>query len=264
MSPDILGPHAGLVVGARALLKPRERRDRQLFLVEGPQAVREAVAAGVVRTILIDHMRDAIVEEFGPIADAFVSPKALDSISDTESPQGIVAICGMPTLDLDNVLGGLTNTVVVCVGLQDPGNLGTIIRTAHAAGVDAVLLTTGCVDLYNSKVLRSTVGSLFHVPVVQGLEMDDIAAALNSHGVQSFGLAGGGDLALFEIDDELLREPTAWWLGSEAKGLPEELRSRVEFVSIPMPGGAESLNAAVAGAVAMYASVRANAAQGAK
>ena len=263
MSPDILGPHAGLVVGARALLKPRERRDRQLFLIEGPQAVREAVAAGAVRTILIDHMRDAIVEEFGAIADAFISPKALASISDTESPQGIVAICGIPTLSLEDVLQASTRTVVVCVGLQDPGNLGTIIRTAHSAGVDAVLLTAGSVDLYNSKVLRSSVGSVFHVPVVQGLEIDDIYAALNSHGVQSFGLAGGGELELFDISNEMLREPTAWWLGSEAKGLPEVLRSRVEFVSIPMPGGAESLNAAVAGAVAMYASVRANAVKGA-
>lgn len=257
MSPDILGPHAGLVVGARALLKPRERRDRQLFLVEGPQAVREAVAAGVVRTILIDHTREGVVEEFGDIADAFVSPKALDSITDTESPQGVVAICAMPTLTIDDALGDDPRTVVVCVGLQDPGNLGTIIRTAHAAGVDAVLTTSGTVDVYNGKVLRSTVGSLFHVPIVQGLAIDGIVAALADRGVQSFGLAGDGTLGLFDIDDELLREPTAWWLGSESQGLPDDLRSRVEFVSIPMPGGAESLNAAVAGAIAMYASVRA-------
>lgn len=257
MSPDILGPHAGLVVGARALLKPRERRDRQLFLVEGPQAVREAVEAGVVRTLLVDHMRQSAVDEFGAIADAFVSPKAMDSITDTESPQGVVAICTMPTLSLDDVLGNEPRTVVVCVGLQDPGNLGTVVRTAHAAGVDAVLITTGSVDIYNGKVLRSTVGSLFHVPVVQGLEIDEIVTALAERGVQSFGLAGGGSLDLFDIDDELLREPTAWWIGSEAHGLPEDLRSRVEFVSIPMPGGTESLNAAIAGAVAMYASVRA-------
>lgn len=257
MSPDILGPHAGLVVGARALLKPRERRDRQLFLVEGPQAVREAVDAGVVRTILVDHMREAIVEEFGAIADAFVSPKAMDSITDTESPQGVVAICTMPTLSVDEVLGDEPRTVVVLVGLQDPGNLGTIVRTAHAAGVDAVLITSGSVDIYNGKVLRATVGSLFHVPVVQGLEIDEIVTALAARGVQSFGLAGGGSLDLFDIDDELLREPTAWWIGSEAHGLPDDLRSRVEFVSIPMPGGTESLNAAIAGAVAMYASVRA-------
>jgi len=257
MSPDILGPHAGLVVGARALLKPRDRRDRRLFLVEGPQAVREAVEAGVVRTILVDHMRQAMVDEFGAIADAFVSPKAMDSITDTESPQGVVAICTMPTLSLEEVLGDEPRMVVVCVGLQDPGNLGTIVRTAHAAGVDAVLVTSGSVDIYNGKVLRSTVGSLFHVPVLQGVEIVEIVTALADRGVQSFGLAGGGSLGLFDIDDELLREPTAWWIGSEAHGLPEDLRSRFEFVSIPMPGGTESLNAAIAGAVAMYASVRA-------
>jgi TrmH family RNA methyltransferase len=120
-----------------------------------------------------------------------------------------------------------------------------------------VLTTPGTVDVYNGKVLRSTVGSLFHVPIVQGLAIDDIVTALADRGVQSFGLAGGGALELFDIDDELLREPTAWWLGSESQGLPDDLRSRVEFVAIPMPGGAESLNAAVAGAIAMYASVRA-------
>lgn len=258
MSPDILGPHAGLVVGARALLKPRERRDRQLFLVEGPQAVREALDAGVVRSLLVDHTREAVMAEFGDLADALVSPKAMESITDTESPQGVVAICAMPGRSLSEVLGDAPGTVVVCVGVADPGNLGTIIRTAHATGVDAVLMTSGSVDVYNAKVLRSTVGSLFHVPVAQGLGIDEIVDALQVRGVHSFGLAGDGRLGLFDIDDALLREPTAWWLGSEAHGLPDDLRSRVEFVSIPMPGGAESLNAAVAGAVAMYASVRAN------
>lgn len=257
MSPDILGPHAGLVVGARALLKPRERRDRQLFLVEGPQAVREALHAGVVRTLFVDHTRQAIVDEFGGVADAFVSPKAMDAMTDTEAPQGVVAICGMPTLTLDDVLDRQVRTVVVCVGVQDPGNLGTIVRTAHAANVDAVLVTSGSVDVYNSKVLRSTVGSLFHVPVVQGLDIADIVSGLSAHDVQSFGLAGGGERDLFSIADSSLRNPTAWWIGSEAHGLPDSLRSQVEFVAIPMPGGAESLNAAVAGAIAMYASVRA-------
>ena len=264
MSPDILGPHAGLVVGARALLKPRERRDRSLFLVEGPQAVHEAIEAGVVKTLLVDHTRDSVVAQFAGAIDALVSPKALASMSDTETPQGVVAICGMPIRGLSDVLDANTRTVVVCVGLQDPGNLGTVIRTAHATGADAVFLTSGSVDLYNSKVLRATVGSLFHVPVVQGLAVDDIHAALDACGVQSFGLAGAADLSLFEIDDANLREPTAWWLGSEAQGLPDALRSRIEFVSIPMPGGTESLNVGVAAAVALYAGVRANAIRGTK
>lgn len=259
MSPDILGPHAGLVVGARALSKPRERRDRQLFLVEGPQAVREALEAGIVRTLLVDHMREAVMAEFGDLADALVSPKAMDSITDTEAPQGVVAICAMPGRTLDEVLDADPRLVAVCVGISDPGNLGTVIRTAHAAGADAVLVTSGSVDVYNAKVLRATVGSLFHVPVVQGLSTDEIADALGARGLHSFGLAGEVAFGLFDIDDELLRDPTAWWIGSEAHGLPDDLRSRVEFVSIPMPGGAESLNAGVAAAIALYASVRAQA-----
>lgn len=257
MSPDILGPHSGLVVGARALLKPRDRRDQQLFLVEGPQAVREALGAGFVQTLLVDHTREAVVEEFGDIADAFVTPKAMDSLTETEQPQGIVAICAMPKRGLADIMADGATLIAVCVEINDPGNLGTIIRTADAAGADAVLVTAGSADVYNGKVIRSTAGSIFHVPVVQQLDVNEIASALDAAGVQSLGLAGGGSTSLFDLDVELLQQPTAWWLGSEAHGLPLAMLSRMQPVSIPMQGSAESLNVATAAGIALFASARA-------
>ena len=256
MSPDILGPHSGLVVGARALLKPRERRDQKLFLVEGPQAVREALAAGFVQTLLVDHTRESVVEEFGDVADAFVTPKAMDSLTETEQPQGVVAICAMPQRTLDDLLAEQPTLLVVCVEVSDPGNLGTIIRTADAAGADAVLLTSGSADAYNGKVIRSTAGSIFNLPVIQQLDPQSLADALQQAGIHSFGLAGGGSTSLFDVGDELLQQPTAWWLGSEAHGLPIAMLSRMQPVSIPMQGSAESLNVATAAGIALFASAR--------
>lgn len=257
MSPDVLGPHAGLVVGARALLKPRERRDQKLFLAEGPQAVREALNAGLVQTLLVDHTRESVVEEFGDEATAFVTTRAIESLSETEQPQGVVAVCTMPLRTLQQVLAEQPTLLLVCVGINDPGNLGTIIRTAHAAGADGVLVTSGSVDVFNGKIIRSSAGSLFQVPVVQGLDPLATAASLSAAGIASYGLAGLGATSLFDLHDELLREPSAWWMGSEAHGLPDELLARMQPVSIRMPGHAESLNVAVAAAIAMFASVRA-------
>ena len=127
------------------------------------------------------------------------------------------------------------------------------VRTAHAAGVDAVLCTSGTVEMFNGKVIRSSAGSLFHVPVVQSLDADDLLASLHAAGVASYGLAGSGATSLFDLDDDQLSRPTAWWLGSEAHGLPVSLVRSMQPVSIPMPGGTESLNVAVAAALALYA-----------
>ncbi len=257
MSPDILGPHAGLVVGARALQRPRERRNQHLFLAEGPQAVREALAAGLVRTLFVDHTRPAVVEEFGDEATALVTSRAIESLAETEAPQGVIAVCAMPTRSLADVVHADLGFVVVCVGIADPGNLGTMIRTADAAGADAIVVTAGSADVFNGKVIRSSAGSVFHAPIVQGVEPDEVLDALAEVAVTSFGLAGGGTTSLFDLDDDLLRRPIAWWLGSEAHGLPADVLTRMQSVSIPMPGDAESLNVAVAAGIAMFTTVRA-------
>ena len=149
--------------------------------------------------------------------------------------------------------------VAVLASVRDPGNAGTIIRTADAAGADAVVLSAESVDLYNPKCVRATTGSLFHLPVVVGSPVAEIVAAAHTAGLRVLAADGAGDA---DLDDELdsgrLAAPTAWLFGNEAWGLPAELRALADaVVRVPIHGKAESLNLAAAAAVCLYASARA-------
>lgn len=147
--------------------------------------------------------------------------------------------------------------VAVLAEAQDPGNAGTIIRTADAAGADAVVLVRGSVDATNPKVVRSTAGSLFHLPVLRGAGLGEVLEALDDAGLAVLAADGSGPVGLFDAD-ELLARPCAWLFGNEARGLaPEALEHAEAVVSVPVLGAAESLNVAAAAAVCLYASVRA-------
>ena len=147
--------------------------------------------------------------------------------------------------------------VAVLAEAQDPGNAGTIIRTADAAGADAVVLVRGSVDATNPKVVRSTAGSLFHLPVLRGAGLGEVLEALDDAGLAVLAADGSGPVGLFDAD-ELLARPCAWLFGNEARGLaPEALEHAEAVVSVPVLGAAESLNIAAAAAVCLYASVRA-------
>lgn len=147
--------------------------------------------------------------------------------------------------------------VAVLAEAQDPGNAGTIIRTADAAGADAVVLVRGSVDATNPKVVRSTAGSLFHLPVLTGAGLGEVLEALDGAGLAVLAADGSGPVGLFDAD-ELLARPCAWLFGNEARGLAPEALERAEaVVSVPVLGAAESLNVAAAAAVCLYASVRA-------
>ena len=224
-----------------------------------------------------------------------VDDRALASLSDSVSPAGVVAVCRFLDRPLASVLepstaeesvvepsvaepsvvepstaeesvveeGALApvsrppRLVAVCADVRDPGNAGTVIRCADAAGADAVVLAGHSVDPYNPKTVRASVGSLFHLPVV--LEPDPAAAvrALQAAGLQVLAADGDGDVDLFAAD-ELLARPTAWLFGNEAWGLPAELRELADHVvSIPIFGRAESLNLSTAAAVCLYATARA-------
>lgn len=147
--------------------------------------------------------------------------------------------------------------VAVLAEAQDPGNAGTIIRTADAAGADAVVLVRGSVDATNPKVVRSTAGSLFHLPVLTGAGLGEVLEALDGAGLAVLAADGSGPVGLFDAD-EFLARPCAWLFGNEARGLAPEALERAEaVVSVPVLGAAESLNVAAAAAVCLYASVRA-------
>ncbi|WP_420835745.1 TrmH family RNA methyltransferase [Actinomyces ruminis] len=157
---------------------------------------------------------------------------------------------------LEAALSG-ARLVAVLTETQDPGNAGTIIRAADAAGADAVVLVKGSVDPTNPKVVRATAGSLFHLPVLAGVELDEAVRALQTAGLRLLAADGHGTISLFDAEAEL-GAPSAWLLGNEARGLaPEALDMADTVVSIPIYGRAESLNVASAAAICLYASARA-------
>ncbi len=193
----------------------------------------------------------------GDLPWTLVDDRALASLSDSVSPAGVVALCRHLDRPLADLLETPRRLVALCADVRDPGNAGTVVRCADAAGADAVVLAGSSVDAYNPKTVRASVGSLFHVPVA--VEPDAAAAvrAARAAGLTVLAADGAGEVDLFE-SDELLARPTAWLFGNEAWGLPEELAALADHrVRIPIHGRAESLNLSTAAALCLYASARA-------
>jgi TrmH family RNA methyltransferase len=231
------------------------------FVVEGPQAVREALAAGGLLELFYepgrhDDVVQAVREAGTPITE--VTAPVLAAMADTVTPQGLVAIAPL----LDVALESLTQPRLVAVldAVNDPGNAGTVIRTADAAGADAVILTAGSVDPHNAKCVRATAGSLWHLPVVSGADLTSVVRRLQAENVQVLATSGGGNDDLDELAAAgTLGRATAWLFGPEAAGLSDEAMALADrVVRIPIRGRAESLNLSAAAAVCLYASARAH------
>lgn len=239
---------------ARRLTTRKGRDETGEFLVEGAQAVREALRRpDLVRALLVeDPDRHADLLAMADPARCWqVHPGDLAELSDAVTPQGVVAVCLRESTGLDEVVD--PRLVVICAQIRDPGNAGTVIRCADAFGADAVVFTRGSVDVHNGKTVRSSVGSLFHLPVIVGVDLTDAVAWARTHGCAVFAAAGGGE----RLDDLAasgeLRRPVAWVMGNEAWGLPEADRALADrVVGIPMWGRAESLNLSTAAAICLY------------
>jgi TrmH family RNA methyltransferase len=244
-------------------LAQRSVRDRQgLFLAEGPQAIREAVRwrPDLVRDLYVtDEAGHRYADVVAAASDAGrpvhdVSPDVLAAMADAQTPQGLLAVCRIPSADLDEVLAARPRVVCVLAHVRDPGNAGTVIRAADAAGADAVVLSDGSVDAYAPKVVRSTAGSLFHLPVVTGMPVPTVIARLRAAGFRVLAADGSGERT---VDDADLATPHAWLFGNEAWGLrKEDLALADDVVRVPIHGRAESLNLAMAATVCLYASAR--------
>ena len=183
-----------------------------------------------------------------------VTGEVLAAMADAQTPQGLLAVCRVPVADLDVVLAAGPRVVGVLAHVRDPGNAGTVIRAADAAGADAVVVSDGSVDPYAPKVVRSTAGSLFHLPVVSGMPVPGIVERLRAAGLTVLAADGAGDRTVDEAD---LAGPHAWLFGNEAWGLTAEDRALAdEVVRVPIHGRAESLNLAMAATVCLYASAR--------
>jgi TrmH family RNA methyltransferase len=240
------------VSAALKLHRRREREKAGRFLAEGPQAVREALAAGVVTDLFVTGGTRDAVEDEGGIRVSVVTEEAMAALTETVNPQGVVAVCERVDIALEQALAKNPRLIAVLVDVRDPGNAGTILRTADAAGADVVIFAGEAVDPYNGKCVRASAGSLFHVDIVREREIAQILTALE--GLRVYATSGRGENDVFELD---LSEPTAWVFGGEAHGLPEQVLQRAQRVRVPIYGMAESLNLAAAAAVCLYASARA-------
>ena len=254
---------SGRVKTARKLTRRATRAELRLFLAEGPQAVREALARpGCVREVFAAAGAQPELAATAAAAGVpwlLVDEAALASLTETVSPQGVVAVCRFLDVPLSDVLRERPRLLAVCADVRDPGNAGTVIRCADAAGAGGVVLTGSSVDPYNGKAVRASVGSLFHLPLALDPRTTDVVAALQADGVTVLAADGAGETDLDDaLDEGLLTRPTAWLFGNEAWGLPSHIAALADHrVRIPIHGRAESLNLATAAAVCLYASARA-------
>ncbi|MCX5069741.1 RNA methyltransferase [Micromonospora lupini] len=259
-------PRTPRVVAARRLQRRRDRDATGRFLAEGPQAVREALARpGVVTELFgtpaaLDRYPElAATAARADVPISEVTDDALAALAETVAPQGLVAVCRHLDVSLEQALAGGPRLVAVLAEIRDPGNAGTVLRTADAAGAGVVVFAGDAVDPYNGKCVRASAGSLFHVDVVRAADPVVVVDALRAAGLSIFATTGYGDDDLDDLTDYgRLVGPTAWLFGSEAHGLPEELTATADArVRVPLYGRAESLNLAAAAAVCLYASARA-------
>lgn len=298
----LISPGSDRVRSVAGLARRSARSRSGRFLAEGPQCVREALRAhlgefpaarpadgahddgpdddsrddGVVDALYVTEaalQRHPDIEQLiervlsatqhPRVFVRLVSEDVLRAMADAEHPQGVLAVCRAPRLSWEQIVRGRPRLVAVMCRVQDPGNAGTVLRAADAAGADAVVLSAGSVDLHNPKVVRSTAGSLFHLPVLTGAD----PAALVDAGLQVLAADGYGALDLDVLQDASatgraaaadLARPTAWLFGNEAQGLSEQEKALAAHrVAVPLHGAAESLNVGTAATLCLYASARA-------
>ena len=248
---DPLGPHSDVVSTARLLLESKGRRAAQQFLVEGPQNVLAAIENSFAKFVLtIEENEASDFARRSGIKVYRISESASKTLSDTKTPQGVFAVCDMPQTELADLQ--IANYVVVLDRLGDPGNVGTVIRTAAAFGADAVVSLAGSADIWSGKVIRSTAGAFSLIPLYSQISEDELFSFFKKNAINAFALTGNGETELARLD---LSKPHAWLVGNEAGGLTENLINKSDNrVSIPMTEEVESLNAAIAAGICSFAS----------
>lgn len=288
-APLMSNPRADRVRDVAKLSGRPARLKRGQFLAEGPQAVREAllahrreqrrgggdIIAEVFATAQCLQRLPELAELTESVPVRLATDEVLAALADTVNSQGIVAVCRTVDVPLEAVLGGEPTLIAVFAQMRDPGNAGTVLRAADAAGADAVIISSSSVDIYNPKAVRSSAGSLFHLPIVVGEDIAAVASALRRTGITILAADGHGDRDLDSLQEAGLRgrlgqspgegdgafgleQPSAWLFGNEAQGLSSQELDLADYrVAVPIYGGAESLNLAAAAALCLYASARA-------
>jgi TrmH family RNA methyltransferase len=246
----------------------RARRAEDRFVVEGAKLVGEARQTGArIEAVFIDSEAAGVAERQLAIACARagadlreLQPGVLSRACHTVTPQPMAAIVRAVDVGLEEVPSTRRDLIVVCAGVRDPGNLGTIIRSAGAAGAGAVVCCAGSVDLYNPKTVRASAGVLFRVPVVAGPDAGEVLERVRGWGLRCWGASAGGDRVYSEVD---LTVPAAFVLGNEAAGLAGSLSTHLDgYLRIPMAASVESLNVATTAGVLCFEAGRQRARSG--
>ena len=252
MIESLNSPHIARVKGLIGSRGVKERKNAGQFVAEGLQCAREALVAESgprIETLYLTANGRNKVEEFADLSQfntVDVSDEVMKHMSETITPQGIIAICTIPTTQLDSIALNGSRRFIYLSEVQDPGNAGTILRSADAFGMDAVITSPGSVDMFSPKVVRSTAGSLWHIPVFESIALEELVG----RGVRGFSLGASGSKRL---NDYVSTGDTVAIFGNESRGLStSENLSSIESVNIPMPGNAESLNLSAAASIVMY------------
>ncbi|WDV47328.1 23S rRNA (guanosine(2251)-2'-O)-methyltransferase RlmB [Clostridiaceae bacterium M8S5] len=259
MDNIISSPNNKLIKQVRALSKRKDRWKEQKFVVDGIRSVREAIMNSAEIDFLL-YTKDIKDKQDGikllelcidkQYRAYMVDDKLMNNITETENPQGIIAVVNFDIKQNEIELKQDNNFIVILDRLQDPGNMGSIIRTADALGVNAIILTKGCVDLYNPKTVRSTMGSIFHINISYYEDNNKLIEKLKQKNISIMSTALDADYSCYDVN---LKKNIALIIGNEAQGVSDYfLNSSDITVNIPMKGKAESLNAAIASGILMY------------
>lgn len=243
------------------LKKKRKLRDTEkVFLVEGIRMFREAPEDKIAEIYVTEsflNKQNKLIQEKSKMSDApveILSDTVFEYASDTKTPQGILCVVRQMNDTIREVAGGERPLLLVLDNLQDPGNLGTIVRTAEGAGVTGILMSKDCVDIYNPKTIRSTMGSIYRMPFSYEENLLEAIEDLKKKGIHTYAAHLEGACV---YDEEDYREGSAFFIGNEGNGLRDEIaRSAERYIKIPMCGQVESLNAAIAASVLMFEAAR--------
>ncbi len=246
---------------AALLKKAKERREKKLFVVEGPKMVLEAPAEWIKAVYISEFFQKntdnaeilkklekkckSVEAQFEIVADA-----VFKNISDTQTPQGIMAVVSMPEYHLEQLMQGNKTHLLILESVQDPGNLGTMVRTGEGAGITGVIMNKTTVDIFNPKTIRSTMGSIYRVPFVITEDLTETMELLKEQGVSLYAAHLKGQKA---YDEEDYTGACGFLIGNEGNGLSDEIADLANgYIKIPMEGQVESLNAAISATLLMY------------
>lgn len=240
--------------------KARERRRDNVFLAEGIKMFAEAPLDWIQEVFLSERAMAKVESEpeiyvkLESVRHELVSDEVMNKMADTETPQGVLTILKCPSYSEDELLKVPGGLFLVLEDLQDPGNLGTILRTGEGAGVTGIIMSKGCVDIFNPKTVRSTMGSIYRVPFMICDDLQEIMQKMKNNGIKTYAAhLAGKDY----YTDCSFKEATAFLIGNEGNGLSDDLTKQADcYVKIPMEGKLESLNAAVATALLVYEAKR--------